>query len=396
MTVCISIKPNDTIFFRDARTFTAGVDNIAVSNLPSPITVFGIIGNYYLDSHNHTLEDLKNGSVAKLGEYDQTLKIDGHQMRGPFLAFNDRPYFPAPANIFRHHFNYYYSLPMEIPGEESDITAQGLMHLSLNSPEKIPLEAEQLDQYLSIENIKAFLIGNTLEYYHFRPEQGNQGFYDYEFRTGHQINPDSHTVTESMLYFPRHIRLRDHINRGLEEASFIVDINYLDAEDFSQTAYNIGGERRLARFQTINDCFSEIEDIPEVKEKIKDTGRFFIYLATPAIFEKGWRPKNWPELIAKAKFVAAAVNKPQYISGWQREGSGMSGTARPMELAAPAGSVYFFDASEYRTKKDYEKCINDLYEKYNLNHSISDKYPSAGFGIGLVGTWDSTTKETTV
>jgi hypothetical protein len=83
-----------------------------------------------------------------------------------------------------------------------------------------------------------------------------------------------------------------------------------------------------------------------------------------------------------AEFVGAAVNKPQYISGWQRDGKGTGGIPRHIKRLAPAGSVYFFKADKWDNLQ-FEK----LYKKYHFGESLSEEYPDAGFGIALIGVW---------
>ena len=80
--------------------------------------------------------------------------------------------------------------------------------------------------------------------------------------------------------------------------------------------------------------------------------------------------------------VGAAVNKPQYISGWARSGKGAGGEPRPIKRMVPAGSVYFFNTNGWDEQK-----FGCLYKKYHFGKSLSGEYPDAGFGIALMGVW---------
>lgn len=390
MSVCISIKPNDTVFFRGARTFSAGENSIAESSLPSPLTLYGIVGNYYLESNKHTLADLKNEAVAKLGRYSDDLTGTKLRLRGPFLAYGDQPYFPAPASIREHRRKLYRMTPSTSEKESSDLLKLGRAHVSLRAPQEIPPDAKPLVEYLSTEGLRSFLAGGEIQHDCLRPEEGDAGFVAHESRTGHQMNSASRTVEEGMLYTSRHIRFRDRVRTGggLSEASLCVDIEGLRPSDFSEKAFCIGGERRVARFEVLGDCFSRLRFIEEVLDGIQRTRRFFVYLATPAVFNGGWQPKKWPRAFGGAGFVGASVNKPGYISGWQMCGRGMHGQPRPLQMAAPAGSVYFFAADDWKPKQ-----FTDLYKAYNFKRTVSKGYRDAGFGIALVGVWENSDRE---
>jgi len=55
----IEIEPLDTVFFRDNRPFDAGIDTVAETILPSPLTLFGVIGSYYLNVKEISLQNFK-------------------------------------------------------------------------------------------------------------------------------------------------------------------------------------------------------------------------------------------------------------------------------------------------------------------------------------------------
>jgi hypothetical protein len=83
-----------------------------------------------------------------------------------------------------------------------------------------------------------------------------------------------------------------------------------------------------------------------------------------------------------AEFVGAALNKPQFISGWKRHGKGMYGEPRLIKRLVPAGSVYFFKADKWNDVQ-----FETVYKKYHFGESLSEEYPDAGFGICLIGVW---------
>lgn len=145
---------------------------------------------------------------------------------------------------------------------------------------------------------------------------------------------------------------------------------------------SLGGERRKAMIK-LKKPGETVSAQPEVLEMIKKQKKFFIYLATPAIFKNGWNI-NLNSKFKGAVMVGAAVNKPIYISGWKTSEKGYGGEPRPIKKAVPAGSVYFFEGDSSWNEDSFE----NFYKKYNFNESLSDEYPSAGFGIGLIGSWN--------
>ena len=385
MTVCVSIQPLDTVFFRESLPFTAGESNFAESGLPSPLTIYGAIGSYYLETNKLSLDDFKSGSLpeTKLGRYSEDLKDTGFTIKGPFLAYDNTPYFPAPANIWMYGTPYLLTPRLHDNSYISDLAESGVNFISL---EGLPDGAKPLSEFISAQEMQVYLSGDKEIWLldERKPESGDKGFVSREIRYGHQLNPYSRTVQEQMLYSARHLRFQDGIvpDGHYHRASLIVVVDKLEARDFPQKVFNIGGEKRLACFMPVNDCFSSLRNMDEAMNKIKERRQFFVYLAALAIFDGGWQPKKWPAEFDGAKLIGAAVNKPLYISGWQRSGKGMIGSPRELKRAVPAGSVYFF-----KTENWDDQCFEALYTKYNFGESISSYYPDAGFGTTFIGAW---------
>ncbi|RKY69198.1 MAG: hypothetical protein DRP97_05570 [Candidatus Latescibacterota bacterium] len=189
-------------------------------------------------------------------------------------------------------------------------------------------------------------------------------------------------MKEGYLYTATHLRFKDkfehitHIKTG-----FTLIAEGIDETDMPDKTIALGGERRRA-VVSISQKDDFITKQPEVIEKIQHTKKFFIYLATPAIFRNGWYRDFSSKFDGDVKMVGAAVKKPLYISGWKIRGNSFKGYPRPIRKAVPAGSVYFFEAESWGDEQ-----FEEFYEKYHFKESLSDEYPSAGFGIGLIGSW---------
>jgi CRISPR-associated protein Cmr3 len=108
-------------------------------------------------------------------------------------------------------------------------------------------------------------------------------------------------------------------------------------------------------------------------------------LATPALFDDGWKPK-WaregrpPGLDArddiKLKLVSACVPRWRPLSGWNFE-IGKTGPKAVRRLA-PAGSVYFFEVSG---------AASALARLWLRPVSDQPQDRRDGFGLALWGTW---------
>lgn len=377
----IIIKPMDTLFFRDSKPFTAGEGTTADFNFPSPLTFFGSIGNAVLDSTDEA--DTKKFITAghsKLGKYDPELKNTLLKLKGPFLYKNGNIFLPPPANLWVAKggtgYKPYPALPYDRDGKW-DIKNEHLKPLQIK---KVDFEIKPLDKnkWISIEDLMKYLSGNHEVF----SARSLEEFFIKEIKYGHAISRDSQTVEKGYLYTSTHIRFRDELEfKNYDETGFIIVVDGILEKDLQDNIIYLGGERREAII-TINDLRKGklIPEQPEVVQKIQASKRFFIYLATPAIFKNGWYI-DLPSEFKGAELVGAAVNKPEFISGWKIN-ENMKGEPRSIKKAAPAGSVYFFESKSWNDQK-----FEELYKKYNFNESLSDDYPSAGFGIGLIGSW---------
>ena len=97
-----------------------------------------------------------------------------------------------------------------------------------------------------------------------------------------------------------------------------------------------------------------------------------VVLLTPALFAEGAVPQQ----IRGAQVVAAAVGRPQPISGWDMAARG----PKPTRRMAPAGSVYWVDL----TGQDPAEWAR----RVHLKGICSDEQDSRdGFGLAAVGVW---------
>ncbi|NTU79616.1 MAG: type III-B CRISPR module-associated protein Cmr3 [Chloroflexales bacterium] len=152
-----------------------------------------------------------------------------------------------------------------------------------------------------------------------------------------------------------------------------------DAIPHPQPVDTLGGERRMAVWQR-----GEL-DLPlipaSLAEQIAQSGHCRLILLTPACFEKGYLP-GWLRESRHGltpQLVAAAVGRPQVVSGWDYEQK----RPKPTRRLAPAGSVYFLSLG------DDQEAIRKWVEATWM-HCVSDdaQDQSDGFGLAVLGTWD--------
>jgi CRISPR-associated protein Cmr3 len=103
-------------------------------------------------------------------------------------------------------------------------------------------------------------------------------------------------------------------------------------------------------------------------------------LATPAIFEAGWRP-SWVlnGLGLTMELRAAAVKRREFVSGWNY--SVKARGPKPVRWLVPAGSVFFFEV----TSGDAAG-LADAWLSPVSDHLFDRR---DGYGLALWGTWQT-------
>ena len=121
-----------------------------------------------------------------------------------------------------------------------------------------------------------------------------------------------------------------------------------DPSPNGEAVVRLGGDGHLARL-VVGDAgrlLRPVKDLRETVEAAIVTARgIMLYLATPAVFARGWRPA--PEQVDERfqlTLCAAAVGRPGTLSGWALAGS--SRGPRPQRKVVPAGSVYLYRAND--------------------------------------------------
>lgn len=149
------------------------------------------------------------------------------------------------------------------------------------------------------------------------------------------------------------------------------------------TVAHFGAERRPVVL-TREECAAMPQPGPALRSALTSTKRLTLQLLTPALFDGGWRP-GWATeparmhpALAGARIVAAAVGRPETVSGWSYE-AGRRGP-KATRWAVPAGSTYFLELARPLT----EQQVTDLWLT-SVSDQITDK--NDAYGIAVWGVW---------
>jgi len=181
------------------------------------------------------------------------------------------------------------------------------------------------------------------------------------------ISSTTRTVKEHVLFEIEHVNYRSGLNRGIALAATF------EGPELDSRVVGLGGERRLS--------FMRPTSVPLPKppnalaESIKRSRQARLVLLTPAIFDEGFRPSAIPG----ASLIAAAVDRPLVVSGWDWAVNGGRGAPKAARRCAPAGSVYWVrlddgvDAAAWVNERWLESLSSDAQDRCD------------GFGLAAVG-----------
>lgn len=177
---------------------------------------------------------------------------------------------------------------------------------------------------------------------------------------------------------PRHSR-----RRGWEPGRYGVVATLSEA--LGPGYIKVGGDGRLSRVEPVSVAWPGIPQ--DVLDALRGRRRLRMLLATPALFDGGWKP-GWlkdggPPGLKDFQLVlkAAAVDRAQPVSGWDMT-AGASG-ARPARRMAPAGSVYWLEIGP--AWRDAAALAEEFWLK---PVSDCDGDCNDGYGLAIFGTWD--------
>ncbi|WP_239648558.1 type III-B CRISPR module-associated protein Cmr3 [Nocardiopsis chromatogenes] len=369
------VQPHDTVQVRDGRSFDAGTGGIAHSVRPWPSTIAGAL-------------------TAALGGEDL------QSVRGPVLVRETgdgwRPYFPAPKDLHTDPArNDVWRMcleggPVAEPGARSDGGAPasatdlhcteedgtgGLRLLTLPSGAEGKERTEPCDALLPGRTLHDYLHGDLVVSGGVAPYEELDAVDDPvvpEPRTGIGLDPRTRTVRNGMLYRTTHMRLEQgwafaaHVTPKPEQQRQ-VDIGPPDPVQF-------GG---LARMADVDPAPGT--DWPRAPARFPG-GRVLLYVATPALWPRGWRPDTPPG----AELVSAVVGDPLAVASASPKHNGEDfWSKRVLAWAVPPGSIYLL-----RFPGEEEAAVWAAeHHARALGPPARERMDTAGFGVVLTGVW---------
>ncbi len=375
----MTFHPNDVLFFRDLRSAELG--SILDGIYPLPSVFFGAIrslilhssgvepSDYVKQSRSEKLSDTVAPLVDIIGEATPEPVKGTLSIKGPFLYLSNRLYFQAPTNLFQNEDGTY---TLGVPGENSILNDLGTTNIRpiLTDEKRDEVKAEK--SWISLNKLLELCLNMSpgLCSLSVLPESE---IWISEPRYGHEREEQSHTVKDERLYQVNTRRFKS------DDSSYAAMVTGMDLSTVAHYKnFPIGGKHHMVSIQ--HEAWSGLSSdvAKKIKKSINDSGRFFIYLATPSIFDKGWFPS--PDKMFGLYPIGAALQKSTHMAGWDYA----KGRAKALRRLAPAGSVYFYEI-------DDNQIVDDLVDCYLLNKSVSDGSSGlqrAGFGQTLIGSWE--------
>ncbi len=399
----LQLTARDPIVARDGRPFGAGQGNRMRSlSWPLPSVVAGSFRTALVKA---------NQALTFDGDMPQRLmKIE---VAGVFPTVGQGLYLPAPSDCVWDEMTAKIHRVRPIPLEQGD----GVDFL-LDDLEPVRLTKEQAEDDFKPKTIPAWwplqkylewLTTDTIEYV---PE-----WFDNKFLSNAKVETRDHVCLDAdmgaaaegqifataglnVTHLPKFgVNVGDKnlpFNKRFAEITLSVRVTmaekaFAHVEDLN-TWHPLGGERRLVHWQA-NGHSAAWRCPPEISAKLaaveKDDGIRMV-LATPAIFDHGWRP-NWLDAITLTgkptsygptlKLVGVSNARWKAVSGWSlAKLKDQPRGPKPIRRMVPAGSVYFF--------KKVEGDGNILATNGWLNpvsDSLQDR--NDGFGLAVWGIW---------
>lgn len=362
----LKVKPNDTLFFRTGRPFTMGDDTWSDSVFPpNPSTIYGAIRTFLIFEKG-SLKEFKEGKFKD--EIGTPLEKGSLKIIGPFL-------YKESINLI------YFKPPLDLVKLENGNENKQLQLLSLtDKPEFFYSEDFPIDKILVFKGAKqvdepeGWVKNNTLKNYLIGKKEKfgvikNENIFKTELKIGITRNRKTLASQDGYLY-------RIPLIRVGKDIAFLIKIQGIN--DIPKTGiFQLGGEGKTVFYETLDS--NPLEEIENLRLELKGN-MFKVYLATPAIFKKGWIPEWINENTLEGekegirlKLISCVIGRFLRIGGWDLANN----RPKPMYKAVPAGSVYYF---KVLSDADLEK-IKEVFHFKN----ISDINPEEGFGLSLVG-----------
>lgn len=374
----VRIRGLDTLLFRDGRPFSDEPGAFSARTLRSPLpgTIAGFLRTRIGNEKGWNKTGWNNGNVT------DALKIE---VAAPLLKLNDAFVFHAPADALIYKDEHDQDKPKvmclrpwkDAPGGTN--MPDGMLPMEVTDDVK----PEPDYNFWQWDDLKNWLLsGSGIG---FSVPKKIKGL-PLEERVHVEIS-ETGTSEEGKLFSAQFLSFEEHQweqfkKKQTDRWSLVAKVT-TDVNDLSGVG-QLGGENRSAIVETVAD--NEWLPCPDdLKSAMSSESHVRMILATPAIFEHGWRP-GWldgnligtPAGISgcKLKLIAAAVKRREAVSGWDY----FHKQPKPVRWMVPAGSVYFFEVQGnpgFPIEQAWLKPVSD--------NELDRK---DGYGLALWGIWN--------
>jgi len=336
----------DSLFFRGAKPFNSGEGGFLDSQFPPTAqTMAGVIRSAIGESKGVDWAKFRTGQQEDIAELIGKDSDDVGKLRfcGSYMCKGKQRLYPVPLHLL-------YSSKKNDWGRLA--------------PSKAALKTDMGDRLLP-EVLKVVEGAKPLENAWLDPaafEKVLQGEYPSRFykeedlcvaeaRTGIERDNVKRTVNEGMLYFTRHIRLKEGV-------SLVMDVAGAD-DVVPEPMLRLGGEGRMANVRVQKAVDSKL------RKNDGAVGTAMIVLLTHGDFDGEPEPK-----LEGIEIVSACTGKAVREGGWDYK----KRQPKPLKSLVPAGSVYFI--------KEHEKGAIEHLETH------IGKRTTFGYGEIAVGLWE--------
>ncbi len=201
-----------------------------------------------------------------------------------------------------------------------------------------------------------------------------------EQRTHVSINPDAQTAADGLLFVTESLRFAQ-LPKGAAplELGLLFGCDHYDKErPLKPGLVTFGGERKLSTLSSTTVALPKPpQTLQTTLERNRSDGKRLarVILLTPALFKDGFAPQWIGD--ESVPVVAAAVQRPQIVSGWDFDLQ----KPKPNRRMAPAGSVYWV---ELPNALDIGKWLDSIWMQC-LSNQMTEQDSKDGFGLCAVG-----------
>jgi len=372
----------DVLFPRGNKLFGEAGQHGETQMPPWPSVAAGAIRSRMLADAKVNLPDFAGGRkpTGRLGDALGTPKEPGSFRLAWFsvarrTGADVEPVLPFPADLFAQESNQslLYLNPQELPhlAEASHSTVQ------LAVLKQVKTSKAQGGSWLNGSGLASYLRGEPLRKHEHTIARSE--LWATDPRLGIALDPRKRTAQEGRLYTTEGIAPQQDIG-------FLAVITGADELIPKEGLIRLGGDGRGARIEPCQVKWAEPD-----WDRIGREKRFRLVLTTPGLFENGWRLPglandgewNGPGGL-NATLVSAAVPRAQVVSGWDLA----QWKPKPALRAAPAGSVYWFEAPE----AEGSPLVRELRKLMSDGFGYLSPYPdktriAEGFNNVMVANW---------